>query len=95
MEAVVNWFQDWSDACRYANECAPDMSFLPHLEPWSAFAAIGLIVFAVWLRNEKDLKKTLEKERRAAATAQPANFASVLEQMKGSRPSIASQQHAA
>ncbi|HYA79936.1 MAG TPA: hypothetical protein VED87_03270 [Methylocystis sp.] len=85
MESVVNWFQDWSDACQYANECAPDLSFVRHLEPWSAFAAIALTVFAVWAWNEKGLKKLLENERRygAAAAAEPCSKLSpVLDRMK-------------
>lgn len=54
MESIGNWFQDWSDACIYAKECAPDLSFLPG-EPFIALASIAAVCFFVWLRNEKAL----------------------------------------
>jgi len=96
MEAVVNWFQDWSDACEYAKECAPDLSFLALREPWSAFAAIALMVLAVWLSNERGLRKVLAKERRARATIQPAgSLAPVLDQMKSPLSAAASRPRAA
>jgi hypothetical protein len=54
MESIVNWFQDWSDACVYAKECAPDLSFLPQ-EPFTALASIAAVCFFIWRRNEKSL----------------------------------------
>lgn len=66
MESISNWFQDWSDACVYAKECAPDLSFLPG-EPFTALASIAAVCFLFWWRNEKSLRagamaKTLETE---------------------------------
>ncbi|HXY58900.1 MAG TPA: hypothetical protein VEH76_09990 [Methylocystis sp.] len=96
MESVVNWFQDWSDACQYANECAPDLSFVGRLEPWSAFAAIVLMVFAVWLLNERGLRKVLEREQRVGAAVEASpRLAPLLGQMKGSGAPIAPHQRAA
>jgi hypothetical protein len=57
MESIKNWFQDWSDACEYAKECAPDMSFLTLPEPYSALASIAAVCFAIWWRNESQLRK--------------------------------------
>jgi hypothetical protein len=66
MESISSWFQDWSDACVYAKECAPDLSFLPG-EPFTALASIAAVCFLFWWRNEKSLRagatvKTLETE---------------------------------
>ena len=35
MELIKHWFQDWSDACEYAKECVPDLSFVFREEPFS------------------------------------------------------------
>jgi hypothetical protein len=58
MESIKTWFQDWSDACEYAKECAPDFSFLTLPEPWSAFAAFAAVCFAIWWWNERRLVGT-------------------------------------
>ncbi|MBY6242194.1 hypothetical protein [Methylosinus sp. Sm6] len=55
MESIINWFQDWSDACVYAKECAPDFSFLPG-EPFTALASIAAVCLFIWWRNEKALR---------------------------------------
>lgn len=55
MESISNWFQDWSDACVYAKECAPDLSFLPG-EPFTALASIAAVCALVWWWNEKSLR---------------------------------------
>jgi hypothetical protein len=55
MESISNWFQDWSDACVYAKECAPDLSFLPG-EPFTALASIAAVCFFFWWWNEKSLR---------------------------------------
>ena len=57
MEAYVRWYQDWADACVYAQECIPDVSFLYPKEPYSALVCIAAMSFAVWWRNERCLKK--------------------------------------
>ncbi len=55
MESIKNWFQDWSDACEYAKECAPDLSFLAPTEPYSALASIAAVCFLVWWWNDKKI----------------------------------------
>jgi hypothetical protein len=55
MESIGNWFQDWSDACIYAKECAPDLSFLPG-EPFTALASIAAVCVFFWWRNEQALR---------------------------------------
>jgi hypothetical protein len=54
MESIKNWFQDWSDACEYAKECAPDMSFLA--EPYTALASIAAVCFLFWWWNERGVR---------------------------------------
>lgn len=58
MEAFRQWLQDWSDACEYANECAPDLSFIYPREPFPALAAIGLTCLGLWFWNERKIKKS-------------------------------------
>jgi hypothetical protein len=58
MEGLRQWLQDWSDACEYANECVPDLSFLRPHEPFTALAAIGLVCFGIWLWNELSIGNT-------------------------------------
>jgi hypothetical protein len=55
MESINNWFQDWSDACIYAKECAPDLSFLPG-EPYTALAGIAAVCYLLWWWNEKPFR---------------------------------------
>ncbi|WP_400767352.1 hypothetical protein [Methylosinus sporium] len=55
MESIKTWFQDWSDACEYAKECAPDLSFLPG-EPFTALFGIAAVCFLVWWWNERSLR---------------------------------------
>ena len=58
MEPLTNWLQDWSDACQYARECAPDFSSfpLPDGEPFTAFLAIGGLCYLLWARNERRIR---------------------------------------
>ncbi|PWB83144.1 MAG: hypothetical protein C3F11_08155 [Methylocystaceae bacterium] len=53
MESIKLWFQDWSDACEYAKECVPDLSFVAPGEPFSALASIAAACFALWWWNER------------------------------------------
>ncbi|WP_166142956.1 hypothetical protein [Methylosinus sp. RM1] len=55
MESIKTWFQDWSDACEFAKECAPDLSFLPG-EPFTALFAVAVSCFLVWWWNERSLR---------------------------------------
>jgi hypothetical protein len=66
MESARTWLQDWSDACEYAKECWPDLSFATHSEPWAAFVAIGALCCFLWLLSESGLQRLLLNERRHA-----------------------------
>jgi len=81
MESIKQWFQDWSDACEYANECAPDFSTFPlgNGEPYTAIAAIAAVCFFVWAINERRLKGRRAAEPVAAA---PEGLKAVAEKMK-------------
>jgi hypothetical protein len=57
MESIKLWFQDWSEACEYAKECVPDLSFAVPQEPYSALAGIAAACFLLWWRNERAIKK--------------------------------------
>ncbi len=71
MEAIKNWLQNWSDACEYARECAPDfVSFpIPHGEPFTAIGTIALIFYGVWAINEHRLAARRTLCRQPARTA--------------------------
>ncbi len=56
MESIKQWFQDWSDACEYANECAPDLSFLTPHEPYTALLAIAAACALLCWLNERALR---------------------------------------
>lgn len=56
METIKNWFQDWSDACEYANECAPDLTFLTLTEPYAGLLWIAGGCFFLWAMNEARIK---------------------------------------
>jgi hypothetical protein len=57
MESIKTWFQDWSDACEYAKECVPDMSFATPQEPYTALVSIAAACFLVWWWNERAIRK--------------------------------------
>jgi hypothetical protein len=65
METIRNWFQDWSDACEYANECAPDLSFLMPTEPFISLFAITAACFACWALTESRIR-IFERARAAS-----------------------------
>lgn len=52
IETVRTWFHDWSDACEYANECAPDLSFLAQNEPNACLLLTVVIALAFWGFNK-------------------------------------------
>jgi hypothetical protein len=80
MESIKQWFQDWSDACEYTNECIPDVSFLVPPEPFSALGSIGAACFIAWGWNESKvirshpragvMKGTIQAIRRGGLKAQ-------------------------
>jgi hypothetical protein len=57
LESIKQYFQDWSDACEYANECAPDLSFLKIGEPYTAMATIAVACFLLWAVNERRIRR--------------------------------------
>jgi len=66
MNAVTQWFQDWSDACVYARECAPDLSFIPSA-PFPALFAIAAGCFFIWWMNEREIARLHKYESRVSA----------------------------
>jgi Flp pilus assembly protein TadB len=64
MEPIKLWFQDWVEACTYAQECAPDLLFL---QPYSALASIAIACALVWWWNERRIKQLRSHERLAQA----------------------------
>ena len=59
MEPLTNWLQDWSDACVYARECAPDFGAfpLPDGEPFTALGMIAGLCMLTWAINERRLTR--------------------------------------
>ena len=70
MEAIKHWLQDWSDACEYARECAPDLATFPtpQGEPFTAIAAIALGFVVIWAINEHRLAARRAPVRPSAGT---------------------------
>ncbi|MFO1103240.1 MAG: hypothetical protein U1E20_10090 [Methylocystis sp.] len=61
MESVRQWFQDWSDACEYAKECAPDFSFLSSFtlgEPYTALLSVLGACWLLWAFNERSIRRS-------------------------------------
>ncbi len=55
-ESVRRYLQDWSDACEYANECAPDLSFLGNGEPFTALLFIAAVCSLAWAAADNALQ---------------------------------------
>jgi hypothetical protein len=75
LESVRQYFQDWSDACEYAKECAPDLTFLGNGEPYTALLFIGAVCYAVYAINEARIR------RRALPLAATGELKSLVEQI--------------
>ena len=56
LEAIRGWFQDWSDACEYANECMPDFSFIDAFHPNKWLQIITVLAFIILAVNEWRIK---------------------------------------
>ncbi|WP_457798439.1 hypothetical protein [Methylocystis sp. S23] len=69
LESVRQYLQDWSDACEYANECAPDLSFLGNGEPFTALLFVAAACYLAWAANEARIQR---RGAAPAASAQPA-----------------------
>ena len=69
MEAIKSWLQDWSDACVYARECAPDFGAfpLPGGEPFTALGLIAGLCFLAWAMNERRLAQRIHIPRKTGA----------------------------
>ncbi len=67
MEAIKNWLQDWSDACVYARECAPDFGAfpLPDGEPFTALGMIAGLCTLAWAINERRIARRTPASRKA------------------------------
>ncbi len=59
MEAIKSWLQDWSDACVYARECAPDFGAfpIPDGEPFTALGMIAGFCMLTWAINERRIAR--------------------------------------
>jgi hypothetical protein len=66
MESFGQWFQDWAEACSYAQECVPDLSALAPREPYSALASIAGVCFVIWWWNETKIRQILLREAAVA-----------------------------
>jgi hypothetical protein len=66
MESLSQWVREWGEACTYARECVPDLSFFLPSEPYSALAAIAGACFVAWRWNETRLRPLLLREAQAA-----------------------------
>lgn len=78
LEPVRQYLQDWSDACEYANECAPDLSFFGNGEPFTALLFIAAASYLVYAFNEARIARRLE----AGSTAAGSDLMRVVEKMK-------------
>ena len=83
LEAIRRYLQDWSDACEYANECAPDLSFLGNGEPFTALLFIGAACCLVYAINEARIKRRVLASPGATTTI-PDELRTVVEQMNRS-----------
>ncbi len=61
LESVRQYFQDWSDACEYANECAPDLAFLGNGEPFTALLFIAAVCSLVYAVNEARIARRVHQ----------------------------------
>ena len=85
MESVKQWFQDWSDACEYAKECAPDFSFLKSFaigEPYTALISIAGVCWLIWALNERAIKRKAALLQARAAAAGGEALGAALQDMK-------------
>lgn len=71
LEAIRNWFQDWSDACEYANECAPDFSFIYAFHPNECLQIITVLAFIFLAISEWRIKKGRHNCARASNASPP------------------------
>ncbi|TLG75547.1 hypothetical protein [Methylocystis sp. B8] len=85
MESVKQWFQDWSDACEYAKECAPDFSFLSSFafgEPYTALISLAVACWLIWALNERGIRRKAALLQAMAARAGAGSLDAALSEMK-------------
>jgi hypothetical protein len=82
LESVRQYLQDWSDACEYANECAPDLSFFGNGEPFTALLFIGAVCYLVWAFNEARIHRRAEAALAGAAHSAQGELMAVVQQMQ-------------
>jgi hypothetical protein len=83
LESVRQYLQDWSDACEYANECAPDLSVFGNGEPFTALLFIGAVCYLVWAFNEARIHRRAGALAGAAHSAQGELMAVVQQMQQG------------
>jgi hypothetical protein len=81
LEHVRQYFQDWSDACEYANECAPDLSVLGNGEPFTALLFIAGVCYLAYAVNEARIARRLHAGAPASGQAE-RDLMAVVEKMK-------------
>ncbi len=87
MESINTWYQNWAEACTYAQERVPDLSFTVPGEPYAALGSIAGAFSFIWWRNEKRLqslllaegKKTTEEE---SATMHRTDLTAAIDQLQ-------------
>ena len=67
MEPLWQWVREWGEACTYARECVPDLSFFVPNEPYSALASIAAVCFIVWWWNDTKIQQILLREAQVGA----------------------------
>jgi hypothetical protein len=67
MEPLWQWVREWGEACTYARECVPDLSFFAPHEPYSALASIAGACFIVWWWNDTKIRRILRREAQVGA----------------------------
>ena len=67
MEPLWQWVREWGEACTYARECDPDLSFFVPGEPYSALACIAGVCFIVWWRNDNKIRRINLREAQVGA----------------------------
>lgn len=82
LESVRQYLQDWSDACEYANECAPDFSFLGNGEPFTALLFIAALCYLVYAFNEGRIARRRLDASSVAAQGAGSDLMRVVETMK-------------
>ncbi|MGJ0508305.1 MAG: hypothetical protein ACR652_14535 [Methylocystis sp.] len=81
LDSVRQYLQDWSDACEYANECAPDLSIFGNGEPFTALLFIAAACWLAWAFNEARIHRRADAAAGVAGSAQN-ELMTVVEQMK-------------